>query len=303
MSRYQILVADDDENARAALVDYLSLSGYGVSEAANGLEAIEKTRRLRPDLLLLDVQMPGTDGFEALTTLREDPTFAEVPILLVTSLSRANLKVKALDLGADDYLVKPFDRTELVARVRRALRRSARYRDISSALSGDLSHVSLPELLQTIELGRRTARVTFPDHGAELVVERGRLCRAHLGNLEGLEVVRRLLLCPRGPFRVAFQEPPELTGETPAGVSLQEALLECTRELDEATRFLPGSVTWETVVEIVEPRSPLLARGANPGALTVGELVARVDTDLQTAARSVADALRTGAVRLAPPAP
>ena len=73
---------------------------------------------------------------------RSDPVLQDVPVLLLTSLSRTNIKVRALDLGADDYIVKPFDRAELVARVRRALRRSARYRELSGTLQGVPSAMS-----------------------------------------------------------------------------------------------------------------------------------------------------------------
>lgn len=300
MTGYRVLIADDEAMARSALADYLMLTGYEVIAASDGREAVEKAQRYRPDVVLLDVQMPLSDGFEALAALREDPVLTDVPVLLLTSLSRTNLKVRALDLGADDYIVKPFDRAELVARVRRALRRSARYRELAGTLQGDLANVSLPELLQTLELGRRTGRLTFPDLQAEILVERGHFRAARWLAREGTEVLVRLMLIPRGSFRMSFEDPSPLDGDTPPGIPIQEVILECAKTIDETRRGTSGDVPWDALVEPASAGTlnlPLVTP-LPPGPVSVGELVARIATDLPAAARIVATALEDGAVRL-----
>jgi DNA-binding response OmpR family regulator/predicted RNase H-like HicB family nuclease len=296
---YRILVADDDADSRSSLASYLALCGYEVLTAANGADALTLAAAAPPDLVLLDVQMPVMDGFEALARLRQDPVFSDVPALLVTSLGRTNLKVRALDLGADDYVVKPFDRAELVARVRRALQRSARYRDLSRAMAGDLGDISLPELLQTLELGRKTARIALPDLAATIDLARGRLGAVRWRAFEGRDALMRLLLLERGSFRVEFSEPPD---GPPEGETVQEALLAASAALDEvrqilATAGVPAGIALELAPGAAGSGS-LSGLGIS-GPATAAELVARTDGDLRAAAFTVAAALMDGSLTLA----
>ena len=95
--------------------------GYQVIKAVNGQEAVDKVANHRPELVLLDIMMPVLDGFGACERIRE---FSNVPIIMVTARGEENARVRGLDLGADDYIVKPFSATELLARVRAVLRRA-----------------------------------------------------------------------------------------------------------------------------------------------------------------------------------
>jgi two-component system KDP operon response regulator KdpE len=116
-----ILVAEDEAALRAFVCRNLRARGFTVLEAANGLEACALWETEQPDLLILDVMMPRMDGLEVCRRVREHST---VPIVVLTALDAESDKVAALDLGADDYLTKPFGVDELLARVRAALRRS-----------------------------------------------------------------------------------------------------------------------------------------------------------------------------------
>jgi len=115
-----LLVVDDDPKIRDLLRLYVEREGHRAVFAADGIEALAAARRERPGLVLLDVMLPGLDGFEVCRRLRE---VSDVPILLLTARSGDSDKVVGLDLGADDYLVKPFSPRELMARVRVQLRR------------------------------------------------------------------------------------------------------------------------------------------------------------------------------------
>ena len=121
MNKPTILVVDDDPQIRRVLQATLSGNGYDVIEAKNGKEAISAVLRERPDLILLDVNMPGMNGFEACSKIRV--SFGG-PIIIVTVRNEEQDKVLAFDSGADDYVVKPFGVSELLARIRAALRRS-----------------------------------------------------------------------------------------------------------------------------------------------------------------------------------
>lgn len=120
MSRQTILVVEDDEAIRLGLRDALESEGYAVLTCANGQDGLRVGLQEDPDLIVLDLMLPGLHGFEVLRGLRAD--HVETPVLLLTALGQEEDRVKGLDLGADDYLVKPFGLAELLARVRSRLR-------------------------------------------------------------------------------------------------------------------------------------------------------------------------------------
>lgn len=117
---YTILICDDEKDIRGALKIYLTEAGYRVLEAQDGLECVETLKTNAIDLILLDVMMPIMDGLSALEVIRRAST---VPVILLTAKSEDTDKIDGLNLGADDYVTKPFNSTELLARVRAVLRR------------------------------------------------------------------------------------------------------------------------------------------------------------------------------------
>jgi two-component system, OmpR family, KDP operon response regulator KdpE len=122
MNNATILVVDDEPQIRRVLRSTLSSQGYVITEAKTGEEAVESVRKNKPDLVLLDVNMPGMGGVEACREIRRS---SEAPIIMLTVHNAERDKVSALDAGADDYVVKPFGIEELLARIRAALRRFA----------------------------------------------------------------------------------------------------------------------------------------------------------------------------------
>jgi twitching motility two-component system response regulator PilH len=112
-----IVLADDDEDIRAIYGPCLRSSGHNVIEAAGGLEAVQLVRKHRPDLLVLDVWMPGCNGFEVLETLRHDPASAGVKILMLSNMGDADTRLECFEMGAAGYLVKGLALAELRAGV------------------------------------------------------------------------------------------------------------------------------------------------------------------------------------------
>ena len=142
-NRPSILVTDDDHRMRRLLRLNLEQAGYQVATAEDGTAALDLAELDPPDLILLDVMMPGIDGFTCLERLRE---FSDVPVILLTAKGEEHDKVRGLDLGADDYLTKPFSPAEMLARVRAVLRRRQPSEGTAATLQvGDL----------TINLARR----------------------------------------------------------------------------------------------------------------------------------------------------
>jgi DNA-binding response OmpR family regulator len=117
-----VLVVDDEPMVREVVARYLQLDGFRVDEVADGAAALDRLASHRPDVVVLDIMLPGTDGLTILRRLRETD---EVPVILLTARTEEVDRVLGLELGADDYVVKPFSARELVARVRSVLRRSA----------------------------------------------------------------------------------------------------------------------------------------------------------------------------------
>jgi DNA-binding response OmpR family regulator len=118
-----VLVVEDDQSIARLIRDYLARAGYDVIAASDGDTAIIRTRADKPDVLILDLGLPGRDG---IATLREIRRFSNVPVVIVTARGDETDRVVGLELGADDYVVKPFSPRELVARVRAVLRRTER---------------------------------------------------------------------------------------------------------------------------------------------------------------------------------
>ncbi|MCI8523613.1 MAG: response regulator transcription factor [Lachnospiraceae bacterium] len=117
---YKILVADDEAEIRDVLRLYLEKDGYEVVEAADGMEALEVCKRAKPDLVILDIMMPGIDGYRVLRNVREN---SNIPVIMLSAKNSDSDKILGLDLGADDYIVKPFVPLEAVARVNSNIRR------------------------------------------------------------------------------------------------------------------------------------------------------------------------------------
>jgi DNA-binding response OmpR family regulator len=117
----RILIVDDEPRYLRLIEANLASDGYQCIKAVNGQEAVEKVASHQPDLVLMDIMMPVLDGFAATERIRE---FSNVPIIVVTARGEEGARVRGLDLGADDYIVKPFSATEVLARVRAVLRRA-----------------------------------------------------------------------------------------------------------------------------------------------------------------------------------
>lgn len=135
---HTILICDDDRDIVSALDIYLTSEGYRTLRAYNGLEAIQAVERNEVHLILMDIMMPELDGIRATARLREG---SNIPIILLTAKSEDADKILGLNIGADDYITKPFNPLELVARVKAQLRRYTRYNEVDRG-SGDVLDIN-----------------------------------------------------------------------------------------------------------------------------------------------------------------
>ncbi len=153
----RILVVDDEPDIVALVVYHLAKSGYKVSSASTGTDALALAKRDRPSLVVLDLMLPGMSGFDVLAKLREDASTTKIAVLMLTARKEEPDRIRGLELGADDYLTKPFSPQELVLRVGAILRRVGG--------TGDA-----PDILQIgpITVDRSAHRVSVNNHEVEL---------------------------------------------------------------------------------------------------------------------------------------
>ncbi len=208
MTTYQILVIEDEPIQQMVLTEHLTTEGYGVDIAGDGKKGLESLVSNKPDLILLDVQMPVMDGFQVLETIRKNPEYDDVPVLFLTNLETQNNKVMGLESGADDYITKPFDKAELLARIRIALKRVKSSRRNDCAMEGDLANVDLIDLLRSMEIGGKTAWIRMPGIDADICFEGGNLIYSRKKGYTGVMAMARILMEAGGAFFVRFGELP-----------------------------------------------------------------------------------------------
>ena len=136
----RILVAEDDRDIADLLAHYLQRAGFEADLVSSGTDILPRVKKAPPDLLLLDIMMPGKDGLDVTRAVRSDPAIAAIPIIMVTARGEESDRIVGLELGADDYITKPFSPNEVVARVRALLRRAMRTGPVDGRLTyGPLS--------------------------------------------------------------------------------------------------------------------------------------------------------------------
>lgn len=187
-----ILVIDDEPQIVEICCDYLTAAGFAVRTAADGLQGLAAARRERPDLIVLDLMLPGMDGLDVCRELRRDSSaLAAVPIIMLTARVEESDKLVGLELGADDYITKPFSPRELVARVRTVLRRAS-----EAPAPADLLRVG------DLTLDRARYRVVLPGREVDLTPTEFEILATLAGSPGRIFSRAQLLTAARG---VAFE--------------------------------------------------------------------------------------------------
>src|SRR5213080_4412553 len=158
-----VLVVDDDPDVARFVEVNLRSAGYEVTVASNGEEGFDKAVELRPDLVLLDVMMPKLDGFEVAQRLRRDSRTSSTSIIMLTAKALSSDKVLGLSSGADDYIIKPFDPIELLARVKGTLRRAREMRALSP-LTGLPGNIRIQEEIRRLVAEDQPFAIPYTDH-------------------------------------------------------------------------------------------------------------------------------------------
>jgi CheY-like chemotaxis protein len=234
-----VIVEDDPLQSRAAAAPFEE-RGDEVRICQDGLEALGSCLHAPPDAILSDVQMPKLDGWQLLRMLRARPTLAKTPVLFLTQLASEEDRLKGYRLGVDDYIPKPYDASELVARTDRAVVRSDQHQQAAmpadvDALQGDLEQVSLQSILAFLEVERRTGVLRVgPVTNAFIYVREGQPVRVERHGSEVDATSKELLFDLLGLSVGRFDfRPAEVSGPDEIGMRTSAILLEYAKFSDE----------------------------------------------------------------------
>jgi putative nucleotidyltransferase with HDIG domain len=235
----RILLVDDETDYLMLLKLKLVNEGFDVVVTDNGTDALVLMGKDHPDLVIADVVMPEMDGIAMFRKMRELPGAGETPLLFLSGKDETKMKVEALHLGAEDYLLKPVDLKELAARIRNIIRRDKRRKKgaagavPSQGVMGDLANLGIPEIVQTLHLGLKTACVLLkagqPDEG-RIYFTNGRISHCETGNLAGEEAFYRILRLQEGAFVITHGQ---TTKKRTVDMDEMQMILEGFRRLDE----------------------------------------------------------------------
>lgn len=291
MARTKILIVDDERFFADLLTECLAGLDAQFLYARDGGSALRQVQEQTPDLILLDLVMPDWDGFEVARALKQKPETREIPIIFLTGDSRAERRVEGLEMGAEDYITKPFHPPEVAARVKKALQAAAR----SKGLSGRLTDLSLSSVVQFLELEQKSGTLVIftKERRGAVHFRGGRIVAAVVGRHAGERAFYRLLGWTEGFFQFELGDPPVPPGAAITG-GIQALLLEGARRLDELGRLRAALPPPGTRL-VVSPRLGSLLQGRRlapdlgrlldqfNGARTVTQVLEESEDDLKAA--------------------
>ncbi|HVW25818.1 MAG TPA: DUF4388 domain-containing protein [Polyangiaceae bacterium] len=254
MAKQQLLLVDGDPRSVRVLEVSLKNAGFNVTTAYDGSDALAKLEYATPDLILSDTRLAGTDGYELVRRLKARPEHAAIPVVFLTSQKSIEDKIRGLELGVEDYLIKPIFVRELITRVHMLLARRTQERIATGPASrtrfaGSLEDMGVVDLLQTIEVSRKSgvAHITDGKRNAIVYFRDGKLVDAEIGKLRGEEAIYRALLWSSGSFEVEFK-PVDNPDVIPT--STQGLLMEGMRRVDEWGRLSEQLPSLDVVFDV-----------------------------------------------------
>ena len=285
-NRKTILIVDDDEVILRVLERDLEQAGFAVVKAGNGKEALEIVSRDTVDIVISDISMPEMDGLAFCEQLRRRPACADIPFIFLTVHGGEQAKIRGLRSGADDYVVKPFNTGDLIARAEILYDRIQRKRS-GDTLKGNLREVGLCEILQLFELTRKRGVLHVDTDAGKgtIAFADGTLMDATWNDLQGEDAVLEMFALAAGNFRFQSQEVSSGT----IGQSISFMLMEAARLTDELAAFADHIPSATTLLRLQKP-----FEGDDADAHSASRAITDGCADLAALQR----ALRMSAVRL-----
>jgi CheY-like chemotaxis protein len=244
MSPKRILVVDDSALIRQVISDAFRPAGHLIDEAADGRAALEKVRESIPDLIIADILMPVMDGWALCHELRREPAFQDIPFIFLTTERDVPKRIKGLEMGADDYLCKPFSKEELVARAERLMHRAGRLGEAveesahvaaprAAALAGHTDQIPMPDLLQMLSMNGKSGTLNLSGESiARVYFREGHVINAETQGLKGEKALFRIMAWTSARFDFEPGEPAREIESALKG-STSSVLMEGFAHLDE----------------------------------------------------------------------
>ncbi|MBN2802326.1 MAG: DUF4388 domain-containing protein, partial [Deltaproteobacteria bacterium] len=240
MAKQHLLIADSDPKSLRVLEVSLKKSGFSITKAKNGLDAIEKIKISIPDMIITETTMPEMDGFELIQELKNNSEWKDIPVIFLTAEKSIEEKIRGLEQGVEDYLTKPIFIREILARVSLVMQRRQRERletrGSKTEFSGNLQDMGLIDLIQTIDISQKSGiiKLTRNSEIAHIYFQNGKVIDAETAHRKGSEAVYRMLVWSEGTFQIEFKA---IEKEDVITLSTQGLLMEGMRRLDEWGRL------------------------------------------------------------------
>ena len=212
MENQLILIADNDAKNLEILRENLEAAGFLVSSASNGKDAWEEIARTKPKLVLTETNLPGLTGFQLMERLKNDPETASIPVIFLTKQRDVQQRLRAFELGAKDYLVKPLHVKEVIAHIRMILRRLRRFdvdsADMQNQFSGKLEQLNLADLIESFGVERKTGILTLSNgrRSGQVFFRDGAVINARLGDFKMEQALYQMFPWKKGFFKMIFRD-------------------------------------------------------------------------------------------------
>ncbi|RME85175.1 MAG: response regulator [Planctomycetota bacterium] len=205
----KILIVDDSLVMRKMLRTELSKQDYEVLEAQNGKEGLLMASKEQPDMIISDINMPVMDGWDFCWKIKKDPTLNQIPFIFLSANNEVSDRVKGIELGADDYIIKPFSPQELLARVQSLFQRykkEEKFPRENRSLTGNLAKMNLPSLLQFLNMNSMTGilHISSGDSIGKIYIQDGDIIHSETPPIAGKKALFRILSWKEGIF--SFEE-------------------------------------------------------------------------------------------------
>ncbi len=301
MSETVILIIDDDPIIQKLLEKQLALSGFSTLHAMSGMEALEILEDHHVDLITLDISMPQMDGFQTLTRIRQTPAGRNLPVIILSILNRDHLKIKGLELGADDYMVKPFNGAELTARIKAVLRRKQACQAHQGEVSGDLGVLGISDILQMLSLSQKNATLDLPEIRGKIVARCGQVVAARQAAFTGMEALIRLFLLESGPFVLTYEQQRPV-GPDEKGREIRHLLLKVTMRVDELKEVMDGLGGRDAILHLAEEatRIPQIEAMRKAFPLPMVDLLTRMEGSIAACMEIIERSIAQGKISVEP---
>lgn len=274
-----ILFVDDDPVIQKLLKTHMQRSKFDTLHVMSGYNALSIVDENHIDLIVLDIDMPQMDGFQTLQNLRTRDS--SIPVIFLSCLDSEDLKTKGLELGADDYIVKPCSIAELIARIEAVLRRTRPSGLKKGEITGNTEVFSISDLLQMLVLTKRNATITLADIEGGFVIWDGKIVAARQGGFRGMDGIVRLFLLESGSFILRYDEIPKVSGKFEQDIG--SLLLEVNLRIDELRESMQSIGSGNIMLQLQAAPSdfPEIEVLQDSFPMSLVELVALLQGDLE----------------------